>query len=193
MKSLYECLNVVKDHRRAQGQRTPMSAFLEMIVLAGMSGHFGFRPISRFITKNEAFFVERYKLEHGTPAYATLRNFTKELDYKSLCSSLLAWGSQYLEQEEWISIDGKAIGSTVTDCHDSQQNFKSMVSMFCNKKGIVINSLSIEMKKDHEGQAARDLIALCELKGITFTMDALHCQKKRRKPSWSQEMSMYFK
>lgn len=193
MKSLYECLNLVKDHRRAQGQRIPLSAFLEMIVLAGMSGHFGFRPISRFITSNEAFFVERYKLLHGTPAYATLRNFIKELDYKNLCAAVYKWGSQYLEQEDWISIDGKAIGSTVTNSNDSKQNYKSMVSLFCNKKGIVINTLSIENKKDNEGQAARDLIQLCELKGVTFTLDALHCQKKQLKPSWSQEMSMYFK
>lgn len=190
MESLYERLKLVKDHRRAQGQRIPMGAFLEMIVLAGMSGHFGFRPMSRFISLNEDFFVERYKLNHGAPAYATLRNFTKELDYKNLCDALYRWGSQYIKQDDWISIDGKAIGSTVTNGNNSEQNFKSMVSMFCNKTGIVVNTTSIENKKENETQAARDLISLCELKGVTFTMDALHCQKKQLKQSWSQEMSM---
>ena len=68
-----------------------------------------------------------------------------------------------------------------------------MVSLFCNNKGITIATQSIENKKDNEGQAARELIKMCELKGITFTMDALHCQKKLRKPSWSQEMTMSFK
>jgi len=193
MKSLYEYLNGVKDFRRAQGMRTPMSAFLEMIVLAGMSGHFGFRPISRFISTNEDYFVKRYNLDHGTPAYATLRNFIKQLDYRELCAALFKWGNQYIEQGDWVSIDGKAIGSTLTNPQDSKQNFKSMVSMFCEKKGIVINSISIENKNDGEGQAARELIEMCELKGITFTLDALHCQKKRRKSSWSQEMTMYSK
>ena len=192
MKTLISYLKEVKDHRRAQGQRTPMVAFLEMIVLAGMSGHFGFRAMSRFIKDNEAFFVERYNLEHGTPTYTTLRNFTKELDYKELCNSLYNWSIQFLTKEEWIEIDGKAIRSTVTEEHSSRQNYKSMVSMFCDRKGIVINAISIENKKAHEGAAARELIEQCELKGITFTMDALHCQKKRRKLSWSQEMSMSF-
>ena len=190
MKALYEYLKEVKDHRRAQGKRTPMSAFLEMIILAGMSGHFGFRGISRFITSNESFFVERYNLDHGTPAYATLRNFMKELDFDSINSAFSKWALQYIEGEAWVSIDGKAIGSTVTNSQTSKQNFQSMVSLFCSESGLVLNTTSIESKKEHEGQAARELIALFDKQGITFTLDALHCQKKQRKPSWSQEMIM---
>ena len=193
MKSLYECLKNVKDHRRAQGQRTPLTAFLEMIVLAVMSGNFAIRSIARFIKNNEQFFVDRYNLEHGTPVYATVRNFIKSLDYKEMCSALSKWSVQFLDNEDWIAIDGKVMGSTVTNYHDSTQNFKSMVCMFTSKKGIVIKAVSIENKKEHEGQAARDLIKQFEKKAITFTMDALHCQKKQRKPSWSQEMSTYFK
>jgi hypothetical protein len=158
-----------------------------------MSGHFAIRSISRFITINESFFIERYGLEHGTPVYATLRNFLKELDYTETSECLSKWSLQFIEQDDWIAIDGKAIGSTVTNSNDSDQNYKSMVSMFCSLKGIVLNTISIENKKEHEGQAARELINKFELKGITFTMDALHCQKKLHKPSWSQEMSMYFK
>ena len=190
MNPLYEYLEGVKDHRRAQGKRTPMSAFLEMIILAGMSGRFGFRGISRFITSNEQFFVKRYNLEHGTPSYTTLRNFMKELEFDSISSALSSWALQYIKGESWVSIDGKAIGSTVTNSQSSEQNFKSMVSLFCSDSGLVLNTTSIENKKEHEGQAARELIALFDKKGITFTLDALHCQKKLRKPSWSQEMIM---
>ncbi len=192
MKSMYSCLQKVKDHRRSQGKRTPMAAFLEMIVLAGMSGHFGYRPISRFITNNKEFFEARYNLAHGTPSYTTLRNFMKGLNYRDLCDALNSWIIQFLDKEGRLAIDGKRMNSTVENEDDSKQNYKSMVSLFCNKKGIVIKSLSIE-NKNKEGNAARDLIAQCELKGISFTMDALHCQKKLRKPSWSQEMYMYFK
>jgi hypothetical protein len=191
MKSLFDCLKSVKDHRRAQGQRTPFYAFLEMIVLAGMSGHFGFRPISRFIYNNQVFFIERYNLQHGVPAYATLRNFTKEIEYNELCVALHEWCSQYIEEDDWIAIDGKVMASTVTNSHDSKQNYKSMVSSFCNKKGIVINTESFENKKENEGETARELIRLFENKGVTFTLDALHCQKKLPKLSWSQEMTMY--
>ena len=178
MRSLYSYLKEVKDHRRLQGQRIPMAAFLEMIVLAGMSGRFGIREISRFIKNNEKFFVERYGLKHGTPAYATVRNFISQLDTESLLEAFHKWSMQYIEPDDWVAIDGKAMGSTVTNSHNSSQNYKSMVSMFCGKKGIVIHSKSFENKKEHEGITAVELIETCELKGITFTMDALHCQKK---------------
>ena len=62
--------------------------------------------------------------------------------------------------------------------------------MFCTKKGIVIDTKSLENKKENEGLTAREMILQCELKGVTFTMDALHCQKKQSKLSWSQEMIM---
>lgn len=193
MKTLTQCLESVSDHRRAQGQRTPFYAFLEMIILAGMSGHFGFRAMSRFITNNKEFFIERYDLLHGVPTYTTLCNFAKELNYNELSMALHEWCSQYIEDNDWVSIDGKVMASTVTNCNDSKQNFKSIVSSFCNKKGIVFNSKSFENKKENEGETARELIKLFKNKGVTFTLDALHCQKKLQKPSWSQEMSMYFK
>ena len=56
--------------------------------------------------------------------------------------------------------------------------------------GIVLDTVSIETKKENEGQAARDLITQFESKGMTFTLDALHCQKKQSAVSWSQEMIM---
>lgn len=190
MKSLYHYLSKVTDNRRKQGQRTPIAAFLEMIVLAAMSGHNQIRPMSRFIDQNEDYFVKRFGLLYGTPSYGTVRHFLKKLEYSELNKAVKEWGLQYINQEEWLAIDGKAIGSTVSHSNDSEQNFKSMVSIFCSKKGIVVDTESIENKKENEGNAARDLIERCELKGMTFTMDALHCQKKRRKPSWSHQMTM---
>lgn len=195
MKPLTYFLKDVTDLRRAQGTRIKLNHFLEAMILAGMSGHFGIRSISRFVLDNEDFFVDRYHLLHGVPKQTNIFLMLKSLDYQQLNEALYRWVSQYLDpkDENWIAIDGKAIGSTVTDKHGSEQNYKSMVSMFCSKKGIVISSKSIENKKSNEGDAARTLIEQLELKGVVFTMDALHCQKKQRKPSWSQEMSMSFK
>jgi len=191
MKSLFDCLQLVKDHRRAQGQRTPLYAFLEMIILAGLSGHFGLRPISRFISNNNEFFIERYGLQHGVPGYTNICNFIHGLNHNELCIALHEWCSQYIEEDDWVSFDGKVMASTVTNSNDSKQNYKSMVSAFCNEKGIVLNTKSFENKKENEAETARELIKLFENKGVIFTLDALHCQKKLRKPSWSQEMTMY--
>lgn len=189
MKTLYESLKEVKDPRRAQGIRTPLAAFLEMIILAEMSGNYSIRSVSRFIDRNRTFFSQRYELA-TTPSYGTLRDLLKILDYKVLNNVLRDWCSQFMSEQDWIAIDGKAIKSTVTNKQDAAQNYLSMVSMFCSKRNIVLDTQGFENKKEHEIKTARDLINDCELKGVTFTMDALHCQKKQSKISWSQEMTM---
>jgi len=192
MKTLFEYLLEVKDFRRAQGKRISLAAFLEMVVLAGMSGHFGINGISRFFKNNEAYFIDRYNLSHGVPSQGTIFNNLKTISQDGMNTALSKWMKQYVSSKDdlWVAIDGKALASTVVDQHGSQQNYKSMVSLFSQKMGVVLGAVSIENKKAHEGQAARDLINLLELKGLTFTMDALHCKKKQLKPSWSQEMTI---
>ena len=192
MKTLHEYLIEIKDFRRSQGQRISLASFLEMCVLAGMSGHFGINSIARFIKNNEEYFIARYNLLHGVPSKTTVFNIFRELPFDDFSLVLRNWMRQYIEDDNdlWIAIDGKAIGSTLVNKYESKQNFKSMVSMFSRKMGVVIDALSIESKKDNEGQAARDLIGLLESKGLTFTLDALHCQKKQSSVSWSQEMIM---
>lgn len=192
MKNLYECLNEIKDFRRSQGQRISLAAFLEICVLAGMSGHFGINSISRFIKNNEIFFIDRYNLLHGVPSKTTVFNIFRELPFEDFTGVLRKWMNQFIDSEKpmWVSIDGKAIGSTLTDTYGKMQNFKSMVSLFNRELGVVLNTTGIETKKENEGQAVRDLIDQLETKGITFTLDALHCQKKQSKKSWSLEMIM---
>jgi len=190
--TLFDMFANVKDFRRPQGQRISLAAFLEMIVLAGMSGKFSINAIARFMKNNEAFFIARYNLEHGVPSLGTVFNNMKHISYDEMNKALWIWMTQYVDKSEdlWIAIDGKALGSTSTDVQGSEQNYKSMVSMFVQSKGVVLNAVSIQLKKSNEGDAARDLINALEAKGMTFTMDALHCQKKLLRPSWSQEMTM---
>lgn len=193
MNSLYYYLSKSPDHRRAQGQRVSLGAFLEMIVLAGMSGQFGQRAVQRFVRNNELFFENRYRFSHGAPSNSSIQNFLSSMNFEHLNTALFKWSKQYLSKQAWLSIDGKALGSTVTDKHGNQQNFKSIVSVFCQEQEIVVHAKSMENKKSHEIYCAEQLIESLELKGMTFTMDALHCKKKQRKLSWSQEMTTYSK
>lgn len=45
-------------------------------------------------------------------------------------------------------------------------------------------------KKEDEIMIARDIIKQLENKGVTMTLDALHCQKKRQRRLWWEEMIM---
>ena len=178
MTSLIDMLAEVKDHRRDQGKRVPFAAFIEMILVACLNGATPIRAIHRFIDNNSEFFVKRYGLIHGTPSYAGLREFLGGLDFDIITDVFARWASQYIEVDDWLSIDGKALGSTVTDKHSSRQNFQFVVSSFSAAMEIAIDSVAMENKESHEGDAARELISRFEQKGCVFTLDALHCQKK---------------
>lgn len=194
MKTLYHFLDQVADYRRPQGRRFTLSAFLEMTILAGMSHRFGINGISRFIEQNKSFFIERYGLVHGVPKKTVIFNILRDLDYESLNDALFGWMSQYCdkdtEQIKWMSIDGKVLGSTVENPNSKDQNFQSIVSLLCSKLAVVINTVPFENKKGDEISCARKLIMSLEGQGITFTLDALHCQKKLLKQSWSVEMTI---
>lgn len=194
MKTLQEHLSVVPDSRRAEGKRFGFLAMLEMIVLAGMSGRFGVNPVARFMKNNEEFFIERYQLNGKVPSQTMLHNFLKALDFVSFNYALSSWMEEVLASQgkgdQWLSIDGKAIKSTLSDPHSSQQNFLSMVTIFSNNLGVAITALPNENKKSNEGTAVKALINQMQLKGVTFTLDAMHCQKKLSKPSWTVEMTI---
>ncbi len=94
------------------------------------------------------------------------------------------------DDERWLSIDGKVLCSTVSDVNNCKQNFQSIVSAFCSSKDIVVLCKDYENNKSNEIKAAQDLIDQLEIKGITMTLDALHCQKKQLKKLWWEEMTM---
>ena len=88
--TLYEHLAQIEDFRRKSGRRFELADFLEMIVLAGMSGFFGINSISRFIKNNSNFFENRYGLLHGAPGKTVIFNILSVLDYE-VCFTLCFW------------------------------------------------------------------------------------------------------
>ena len=94
-----------------------------------------------------------------------------------------------LEEEEWTSLDGKALASTVTDYASSYQNFVSLVSLFSHTRGQVLRAAKLENQKCSEIPTVRELIEALDLTGVVFSLDALHCQKKPSKPSSTATMT----
>jgi hypothetical protein len=58
------------------------------------------------------------------------------------------------------------------------QNFVSIVSVFAEKRGLVLGLTKLENKKDSEINTVQNLIAVLDIEGVVFSLDALHCQKK---------------
>lgn len=65
-----------------------------------------------------------------------------------------------------------------------------MVSVFSRIRGIILSSRQYTNSKDSEIPTAQELIKELEQKGMVLTLDALHCQKKRRPISWMEEMTI---
>ena len=76
-----------------------------------------------------------------------------------------------------FSGDGKALGSTVKNAQAKNQEFEAIVSIFCQKSGLVYSLERYENNKESEINVIRFLIKELKGMGVTLYLDALHTQK----------------
>lgn len=183
--SLYSKFSEVTDTRQKNGLRHPLPSFLMMSTLGIMSGYTAMQELAVFFKSNESSFIEMFELKHGVPSYTQIRTILMGIDYNSLIKSFKEWVCQYvkLDDSDWLSADGKVLGSTVKDSQTSQQNFIAVVSLFAQKREIVLGSQIYHNKKGNEIAVAqnllKELLAKLEVENIVIVLDALHCQKKQ--------------
>jgi hypothetical protein len=178
--NLIESLHQVKDPRREQGQRYSSVAMLLIIIMSILRNKNKYREIGRFCKLNASDMVELFSFKNGkVPSHVSLRTFIMKTDFASAQAAFHQWTQRYvqIDEGEWISIDGKSIRSTVSDYSSQYQNFVSLVSLFCQKREQIIHVEKLETKKTGEGKVVEDLLDVLDLKGVNFTMDALHCKK----------------
>ncbi|MBK8922610.1 MAG: transposase family protein [Saprospirales bacterium] len=121
--NLLEFLTDFSDPRRGQGQRHRLSVFLAMVIMAILSSHQGLKGFTRFMKNNEEQLVSIFQLKHGVPSFGTVRTFAKCQSGRTghkICS--LDGTVLPVEQEQWLALDGKALGSTVQNPHGSLQS-----------------------------------------------------------------------
>ena len=178
--NLLDFLTGFTDCRRAQGQRHSLPVFLAMVIMAIISGHQGLKGFARFMKANEAELSGTFGLKHGVPSFGTVRTLLQIVKPEELAKKFAHWMEKYLplEAEVWLTLDGKALASTVRSPHNSLQSFVYVVSTFAQRSGLVHQMSSFESGKAYEAEAVRQMIEKLGLKGAIFTLDALHCQKK---------------
>ncbi len=181
--TLLEALSMVKDPRREQGMRTDLAQIFCMVVLSYLCGYKGYRPVGKFSKLHEELFIKELSLRHGVPSYVTFREVIMRVDEAELIEAFNKWSETYvpLEKESWVSGDGKVLGSTVVNPNGKGQDFEAVVSLFCQKSGLVraLEHYRNKTKETGEGSIARFLIEKLRGMGIIFSLDALHTQKKR--------------
>ncbi|MBU1778736.1 ISAs1 family transposase [Patescibacteria group bacterium] len=179
--SLLNLLTQIKDNRRKQGQRHPLHILFLITVMAIMQGAKSERAIARFAINNKASLIKELEITRGeVPSRRILAQFIQTLDFNKLQSLFHTWTSKFvnIKKGEWLSIDGKAIRGTITNANNPMQDFMSLVTVFANKKKQALAVGKINTKKENEIPTVRNLIEMLDLQGVTFTLDALHCQTK---------------
>lgn len=186
--NLIEELNQIKDFRRKQGQRFELPQVLLIIIMGIMSGRFAYREIATFAKANHVDLINQLKLKNSKiPSHVTIREIIMNVDFEFLNQAFSQWALGYvdIEKDDWLSIDGKSIKSTVENYSNSYQNFVSMVSVFSQKRGQVIKTATFENKKVGEASVVQALLEMLDLHDVVFTLDAMHCKKNstnNRKP-----------
>ncbi len=180
-KNLYEMLTQLKDHRRKQGRMHELRFTLILAIMSTMSGFHSLRAMGDFVKKNKEDLIKIFKPnKNRLPSYLTINRVLQNVDFDKFAQIFHEWAINFvkIEDKEWISIDGKAIGGTLDSAQDKKQRFINLVSVFLSKRKQVIQAGKINNEKESEIPKARKLISLLDLEGIVFTLDALHCQKE---------------
>lgn len=185
--TLIELLQDIPEFRHLQGRMYELWFILLMMIVGGMCGYWGYRPLEEFCHRYGAEFCRELGIPEPTrmPTYSTFRRIIVNLDFEHLSTVFNQWAQQYvpIESGEWISTDGKSIKGSVENYDNAQQNFVMLVSLFSHQRGVVLHSQPMESKKGSEQHLVQQIVQTFDLKGAVLTADALHCQKKRCKHS----------
>jgi hypothetical protein len=182
-KSIIAYFNEIPDPRRGAGQRHEQTLILILLLMSTMSGYIGYRSIGDFIKRNrESLLKDLQPKKNRLPSFDTVRRVIQGIDFSMISKQFQDWALQHvpLFGEDWISIDGKAIGGTVKNACTPELQFVSLVSVYCSKQKLLIGNQQIIGKKDTEITVVQQLLKALKLEGATFTLDALHCQKKQQ-------------
>lgn len=177
--NLWVILGTLKDFRRSQGLRHPLQIVILTIILAIMAGAKSERAIARFLQNNRKELIKALHIERKElPSRTSVQRVIQGLDFKVLRDVFYTWARTMipLNERDFLSVDGKAIRGTVKDAQSGLQAFVSLVSVFVSERKQVLTAEKIQTKKESEIPAVRKLIRLLDLEGVTFTLDALHCQ-----------------
>ena len=179
--NLPDMLRTIPDYRRSQGKRHALVTVLLIVIMAIMAGSKSERAVARFAKNNKDSLIKHLRIERKeVPTRYVIKGILERTDFSLLHDVFYQWASKMirLQKKDIVSIDGKVIKGTENNPHSSLQNFTSLVSVFASKRKQALAAEKIHTGKESEIPAVKKLIEMLNMKDITFTLDALHCQEK---------------
>ena len=192
---LLAALERIPDPRRRQGRRYPLAHLLLFSVLAVLAGATSYRGILVFTAVHR----ERLNAVFGTtlrraPAVNTLRALFQALDPIALEAAFRQHARELSEmaptpEARVIALDGKTLKRSFDHLNDRAA--AHVLSAFACEAALILAQQEVRGAPE-EVPAVQALIEALGVRGVLFTADALHGQKKpsraRRAPAtpfWS--------
>ena len=174
-------LDDLQDHRRAQGRRYELKFIILFSIMAILSNAKSYRQISSFIITHHKTLEKEFGLKWKKyPAYTTVRNIIRGVDskkieacFRSYTQSLIDMGKANTEIS--IAVDGKVLRGSFDNFEDKKAIH--ILSFFNTSQGLILAHEKID-EKTNEIPVFQRLIKELGLENVTYTLDALHCQKK---------------
>lgn len=180
-------LKTLKDPRRKAGQRHEQEFILLIVLFATMSNYLGYRAIGEFAEKHKEELIQLFKpKKKRVPSFSTIRRLLMSIDVAAFRVLYQDWLKEIKASKERLEesnssasnfypIDGKAVRGANKA---SSSDYTHLVSIFSAFDKIVLESAKVDAKSN-EIPCVQKMIESSDLKGVIFTLDALHCQKKR--------------
>lgn len=182
---LLSVFSMLPDHRRSQARRYDLPHFLLVCVLGILSGAHSYRRLETFMEERFDPLKETFpalKKWKKPPSDSAIRKILHGMDGTKLEKAFRDFNRQLPAREhagkhQFISIDGKVLRGSFD--HFEDQVPVQLLSVFLTGADIILAHEEIHGQKTNEIPVAQTLIAALGLQDVVFTLDALHCQKKR--------------
>jgi len=184
---LLNALEDINDPRRPQGKRYKLSHLLLFCVFGILGGATSYRSIRTFIRERNDILEELYGVGlRKVPAVNTIRNVIHALTAthledifrrhaQALLLSPSGCDSDRVRHPPAIALDGKTLRHSFD--HINDQKAAQVLTAFACEYALILANVEVS-DKTNEIPVAQELIKQLGLRGVIFTADAMHCQKK---------------
>ena len=177
----------VSDPRRKQGQRYELAPVLLFTVLAMLSNASSYRMIEDYIESHLGLLNKKFQLTwKRSPDYSQIRNILTALSIKDVEKTFRIYSKEIQQGKNvhsagesiryYIGIDGKTLRGSIDRFADKKALHQ--LSAFELDGNIILGHIDVD-EKSNEIPAVQQLLKELKLTGCVFTLDAMHCQKKR--------------
>lgn len=145
-----------------------------------MSGAQGYQALEDFGIRHYQQMCEYLGITlKRLPSDTTLRRMFQGVNISELTAWFNGWAQNQCSPMpgDSFSVDAKSLSSTLSGHKESVQNFVGVVSVYSHQHRLTIAQTDYQNRYESEIVVVQRLLNALNIRDVTFTCDALHCQK----------------